>query len=167
MFDQLESAFRLPDDEDPDLIVDFVVDGDIIRDFGIRHQQAVALLGTAKLSVEDGVAPLPEKGGCVVNIYIPDEGAARAAFAAHKADAIAKGEKVFSRRRVIAIADLFGVKPMAMVWWLEKRGLMRRGSYAWFKANGGITYDDVVQCRVDREASRPTPSVSGGGEKNG
>lgn len=89
-----------------------------------------------------------------MTVYIPDEAAARAAFEAHKAEAIANGEAVFSRRRVIAISDLFGVKPMAMVWWLEKHRLLKRGSYAWFQANGGITHDHVVQCRVDREASR-------------
>lgn len=81
-----------------------------------------------------------------------DEDALRAAVAAHKADIEANAEGVFSRRRVIAIADLFGMKPMQMVWQMEKRGLMKRGSYAWFKANGGITNDHVTEARVDREA---------------
>lgn len=81
-----------------------------------------------------------------------DNDALRAAVAAHKADAKAKGEKCFSRRRVILIADLFGMKPMQMVWQMEKRGLMKRGSYAWFKANGGITHDHKTEARVDRAA---------------
>lgn len=80
-----------------------------------------------------------------------DDDALRAAVEAHIADAKAKGEKVFSRRRVILIADLFGMKPMPMVWQMEKRGLLRRGSYEWFKVNGGITHEDVVEVRVDRE----------------
>lgn len=82
-----------------------------------------------------------------------DDDALRSAVDAHKADARAKGEKVFSRRRVILIADLFGMKPMPMVWQMEKRGLMKRGSYAWFKANGGITHDHITEVRVDCAAS--------------
>jgi hypothetical protein len=82
-----------------------------------------------------------------------DEDALRAAVEAHKADARAKGEKHFSRRRVILIADLFGMKPMQMVWQIEKRGLLKRGAYAWFKANGGITNDHIIEVRVDREAA--------------
>jgi len=82
-----------------------------------------------------------------------DDDALRAAVASHRSAAKEAGETCFSRRRVIAIADLFGLKPMHAVWEMEKRGLLKRGSYAWFKRNGGITYDDVVQCRVDREAT--------------
>jgi len=52
-----------------------------------------------------------------------DDDALRAAVASHKADAAAKGEKCFSRRRVIAIADLAGSKPMPMVWRMEKLAL--------------------------------------------
>lgn len=82
-----------------------------------------------------------------------DNDALRAAVEAHISDAKAKGEKVFSRRRVILIADLFGMKPMPMVWQMEKRGLMKRGSYQWFKDNGGITREHVIEVRVDREAA--------------
>lgn len=81
---------------------------------------------------------------------IADEDAFKAAFLAHRDAAIEAGEKCFSRRRVIAIADLFAMKPMHAVWEAEKRGLLRRGSYAWFKRNGGITPDDVTKARVDR-----------------
>lgn len=81
-----------------------------------------------------------------------DEDVLRAAVASHKEDAKAKGEACFSRRRVILIADLFGMKPMQIVWQMEKRGLMKRGSYQWFKDNGGITNDHITETRVDREA---------------
>lgn len=84
-----------------------------------------------------------------------DNDALRDAFRAHKDDALAKGEGVFSRRRVIAIADMAGEKPMHTVWRLEKLGLLKRGSYAWFKTNGGITPDHVIEARVDRAASKP------------
>lgn len=49
-----------------------------------------------------------------------DDDALRAAVEAHRADIRAKGETCFSRRRVILIADLFGMKPMPMVWQMEK-----------------------------------------------
>ena len=89
-----------------------------------------------------------------------DDDALRAAVKAHREDALAKGEKCFSRRRVITIADLFGWKPMPMVWQMEKRGLLKRGSYEWFKRNGGITYEDVCEVRNDREvASRAALSA--------
>lgn len=87
-----------------------------------------------------------------------DDDALRAAVKAHCEDAHNKGEKCFSRRRVIAIADLAGIKPMSMVWRMEKLRLLKRGSYEWFKCNGGITYDDIIQCRVDRDAERALSS---------
>jgi len=89
-----------------------------------------------------------------------DEDALRAAVKAHRDDAAAKGENCFSRRRVIAIADLFGMKPMPMVWQMEKRGLLKRGSYEWFKRNGGITYEDVCEVRADRAAEHACASVA-------
>lgn len=102
-----------------------------------------------------------------MSLFIPDEAAVRAAVEAHKADAVAKGERCFSRRRVILIADMFGARPMPMVWWMEKRGLLRRGSYEWFKRNGGITREHVVEVRVDREAERARPTPAEGGPENG
>lgn len=43
-FDELQSHFALPEGEDPDLVIDFVVNGDLVRDFGIRRQSLDALL---------------------------------------------------------------------------------------------------------------------------
>lgn len=83
-----------------------------------------------------------------------DDDALRLAVASHREDIAAKGETCFSRRRVIAIADMAGTKPMPMVWRLEKLGLLKRGSYAWFKANGGITYDHVCEARADRAVEK-------------
>ena len=79
-----------------------------------------------------------------------DDDALRLAVQSHKDDARAKGETVFSRRRVIAIAELAGEKPMPMVWRLEKLKLLPRGSYGWFRANGGITSEHVTEARCDR-----------------
>lgn len=85
-----------------------------------------------------------------------DDDALRAAVQAHRDDIKARGETMFSRRRVIAIADMAGMKPMQMVWRMEKLGLLKRGSYQWFKVNGGITREHVDEVRVDRAALSAT-----------
>ncbi len=81
-----------------------------------------------------------------------DDDALRAAVQAHREDIKAKGETMFSRRRVIAIADMAGEKPMRIVWRMEKLGLLKRGAYEWFKWNGGITRDHIDEARADRAA---------------
>lgn len=43
MFDNLRSDFALDAGEDPDLVIDFMCDGDIIEDFGIRRQSLNAM----------------------------------------------------------------------------------------------------------------------------
>jgi len=57
----------------------------------------------------------------------------------------------FTRRMAINIADFFGLPPMSMVWQLEKRGIAKKGSWSWFKDNGGITKDHIHQARTDRK----------------
>ncbi len=47
IFGRLEAEFALPAGEDPDCIVDLFVEGDIVRDFGIRRQQLDALVRAA------------------------------------------------------------------------------------------------------------------------
>jgi len=42
-FDDLRREHALPDGVDPDLVVDFRLDGDIVADFGIRRQSLAAL----------------------------------------------------------------------------------------------------------------------------
>lgn len=64
----------------------------------------------------------------------------RAAFHAHK-----KGQTKFTRRMAIHIAHFAGVPPMSVVWRLEKMGLLKRGSWDWFKANGGITKSQIEE----------------------
>lgn len=89
-----------------------------------------------------------------------DDDALRAAYAAHRA-----GAPKFTRRMAITIADLFGVNPMSMVWRLEKMGLLKRGSYEWFKMNGGITADNIREVRAGAEADRrvvPTDGADNG-----
>lgn len=72
-----------------------------------------------------------------------DDDTLRAAFQAH-----ADGQEKFTRRMAIAIADMADMRPMSLVWRLEKLGLLKRGSWEWFKMNGGITADQVQEVRM-------------------
>lgn len=76
----------------------------------------------------------------------------RDAYQRMKAAAESRGETMLTRRMVIHLADDFGMRPMSLVWRLEKLGCLRRGSWAWFRINGGITYEHVVEVRADRMA---------------
>jgi hypothetical protein len=71
-----------------------------------------------------------------------------AAFRAH-----AEGQTNFTRRMAINIGDFLGLAPMAVVWKLEKRGIIKRGSLEWFKDNGGITKSHIAECRAMRDRS--------------
>lgn len=77
-----------------------------------------------------------------------DEDALRAAFKAH-----AEGQEKFTRRMAVTIADLFAVRPMGLVWKLEKMGLLKPGSWGWFHENGGITADHIKEARETRAAT--------------
>lgn len=76
-----------------------------------------------------------------------------AAFRAHTA-----GETNFTRRMAINIGDFLGLTPMAVVWKLEKRGLIKSGSWEWFKINGGITKTHIAEARADRSPAAPSQS---------
>lgn len=78
-----------------------------------------------------------------------DDDTLRAAFHAH-----ADGQANFTRRMAITIADMAEMKPMSLVWRLEKMGLLKRGSFEWFKANGGITAENIKDVRADIEADQ-------------
>lgn len=78
-----------------------------------------------------------------------DPAVIRAAYEAHKDDV-----PKFTRRKAIHIADQFGVKPMHMVWRLERMGLLKRGSWEWFAENGGITAEHIKIVRTEAEADR-------------
>lgn len=75
-----------------------------------------------------------------------DDDALRAAFDAHAA-----GQPKFTRRMAIIIAHMAGMRPMSLVWRLEKMGLLKRGSWAWFRSNGGITQAQIRQVLDERE----------------
>lgn len=78
-----------------------------------------------------------------------DDEALIAAYQAHKAAALASGNKMFTRRMAIHLADMADMRPMSLVWRLEKLGCLKRGSWDWFKANGGITRDHIAEVRGD------------------
>ncbi len=84
-----------------------------------------------------------------------DEDALRAAFHAHK-----EGQTMFTRRMAINIADFFGVPPLSLVWKLEKMGLLKRGSWDWFKHHGGITKAQIEEVRRDRATATPQESAN-------
>jgi hypothetical protein len=69
------------------------------------------------------------------------------AFKAH-----ADGQEKFTRRMAITIADMADMRPMSLVWRLEKLGLLKRGSWEWFKREGGITAEQVQEVRAGRMA---------------
>ena len=55
------------------------------------------------------------------------------------------GAPRFTRRHVILLAHAFGVSREAMVRRLEELDMVKRGTWDWFEANGGITNEQAVQ----------------------
>ena len=80
-----------------------------------------------------------------------DDDTLRAAFKAHT-----EGQDKFTRRMAIALAGMAGTRPMSMVWRLEKMRLVKRGSWDWFKDNGGINAGHIAEA-----AATPPPSNEG------
>jgi Zn-dependent peptidase ImmA (M78 family) len=74
------------------------------------------------------------------------------------------GSARLTRRHIIILAHYFGVSREAIVRRLEEVGLIKRGSWDWFKENGGITDEQARQVLGDliapdnskAEADRPT-----------
>ena len=65
-----------------------------------------------------------------------------AAFNAHK-----QGQTKFTRRMAINLAHMDGTTPKQLVLRCERLGLLKRGSWDWFAANGGITQDQIREVR--------------------
>jgi len=84
-----------------------------------------------------------------------DDATLTAAYQAHRTAALAEGRTMFTRRMAIILADIADMRPMSLVWRLEKLGLLKRGSWEWFKANGGITRAQVEQVRDERASATP------------
>lgn len=80
-----------------------------------------------------------------------DDTTLRAAFDAHTT-----GQDKFTRRMAIAIADMVGMRPMSLIWRLEKLGLLKSGSWDWFRHYGGITADHVNEARATRADIKST-----------
>lgn len=55
------------------------------------------------------------------------------------------GSSHLTRRHIILLADFFGVSRQAMIMRLEELGLTKKGTWDWFKDNGGITDEQVRQ----------------------
>jgi Zn-dependent peptidase ImmA (M78 family)/transcriptional regulator with XRE-family HTH domain len=77
---------------------------------------------------------------------------------------ITAGADRLTRRHVIVLAHVFGVSREAMVRRLEELGLVKKGTWDWFQANGSITDQHVRQVLGDlatpdaqkADADRPT-----------
>lgn len=55
------------------------------------------------------------------------------------------GSSHLTRRHIILLADFFGVSRQAMVMRLEELDLTKKGTWDWFKDNGGITDEQARQ----------------------
>lgn len=80
-----------------------------------------------------------------------DDETLREAFKAH-----AEGQPKFTRRMAITIARMADMKPMSLIWRLEKMRLLKRGSYEWFKDNGGITAKQIQEVHQALDAAGKT-----------
>jgi len=77
---------------------------------------------------------------------------------------VTAGSAKFSRRHIIVLAHFFGVSREAIVRRLEELELIKRGTWDWFQANGGITDEQERQVLGDlsvpdaekADADRPT-----------
>jgi Zn-dependent peptidase ImmA (M78 family) len=74
-----------------------------------------------------------------------DDDVLTAAFRAHK-----EGQTKFTRRMAIDLADFFDVSVRQLICRLETLGLVKRGTWDWFVANGGFTKEHYEQARRDR-----------------
>lgn len=57
------------------------------------------------------------------------------------------GQSKFTRSMAVLASDEVGMAPMFFVWRLEQMGLVRPGSWEWFKENGGITKRHISEAR--------------------
>ncbi|SOE70898.1 transcriptional regulator, XRE family [Burkholderia sp. D7] len=55
------------------------------------------------------------------------------------------GASHLTRRHIILLANFFGISRQAMVMRLEELGLTKKGTWDWFKDNGGITDEQARQ----------------------
>lgn len=69
-----------------------------------------------------------------------------AAFKAHT-----EGQTHFTRRHAIHIARMADMRPMSLVWRLERLGIIKAGSYKWFKDNGGITKNHEIEALTTKD----------------
>ena len=72
---------------------------------------------------------------------------------------VTAGASRFTRRHVILLAHAFGVSREAMVRRLEELDLVKRGTWDWFEANGGITNEQAGQVLGKPGAGPDTPDA--------
>lgn len=77
-----------------------------------------------------------------------DMDALTAAFKSHT-----EGHDKFTRRMAIVLAGMDGTTPKQLIQRCERLGLLKPGSWEWFKDNGGITAEQVDQVRHETTLS--------------
>ncbi|OZG73088.1 transcriptional regulator [Hahella sp. CCB-MM4] len=70
---------------------------------------------------------------------------------------ITAGATHLTRRHIILLAHYFGVSRMAMVLRLEELALVKKGTWTWFKDNGGITNEQALSV-LNELADRSDPA---------
>lgn len=70
---------------------------------------------------------------------------------------ITEGHSVFTRRMAITLAYRFAMKPKFLILRFEELGLLHRGAWDWFEANGGIT-----SAQKKEVLAAPMPEREGG-----
>lgn len=56
-----------------------------------------------------------------------------------------EGNERFTRRMAIGLANMDDTTPRQLVLRCERLGLLKRGSWDWFVANGGITKEQIAE----------------------
>ena len=73
---------------------------------------------------------------------------------------ITQGASHLTRRHVILLAYAFGVSLEAMVKRLEELGLTKKGTWDWFRENGGITYEQSRQVLGEAAVHHDTDAIN-------
>ncbi len=66
------------------------------------------------------------------------------------------GSSHLTRRHIILLANFFSVSRQALVMRLEELGLTKKGTWEWFKDNGGITDEQALQVLGPTAADKST-----------
>lgn len=66
------------------------------------------------------------------------------------------GSNKFTRRMAINMADMLDMDVKSLVIELERQGLLKSGSWDWFRANGGFTREHFEEARAQSTQPKET-----------